>query len=48
MLSAAAAEIVCALQPVSCSIGTISTPGVARIPATTISTRNVVAATTHA
>jgi hypothetical protein len=30
------------------SIGTISTPGVARIPATTIKTTNVVAATIHA
>jgi hypothetical protein len=34
------------LQPNSCSSGTISTPGVARTPLVTISTRNVTAAIT--
>jgi hypothetical protein len=47
MLMATAAEIVARLQPNSASSGTISTPGVARIPAVTTTTRNVTAATTH-
>ena len=48
MLIATAAEITARLQPNSLSSGTISTPGVARMPAVTSSTTNVTAATTHA
>jgi hypothetical protein len=42
MLIATAREIVDAGQPMSASIGSMSTPGVDRIPAATISTRNVI------
>ena len=48
MLIATAAEIAARLQPNSASSGTINTPGVARTPAVTISTRNVTPATIHA
>ena len=40
MLIATASEIVAADQPISRSIGSISTPGVERIPAAVSSTRN--------
>ena len=48
MLIAIAAEIAVRLQPNSVSSGTISTPGVARTPLVTMSTRNVMAAMTQA
>jgi len=48
MLTAMATPIVAALQPNSFSHGTIRTPGVARTPAPTSRTRNVIAATTQA
>jgi hypothetical protein len=43
-----ASEMVARDQPNSPSSGTISTPGVARMPADTSSTAKVTAATTHA
>jgi hypothetical protein len=48
MLIATAAEIEAFDQPNSPSSGTISTPGVARMPAVTRSTKKVTAATTQA
>jgi hypothetical protein len=48
MLIAMAAEMPVRLQSNSVSSGTISTPGVARTPLVTMSTRNVTAATTQA
>ena len=48
MLMATAAEIAARLQPNSASSGTISTPGVALMPAVTMSTTKVTAAMTHA
>ena len=48
MLIATAAEITVRLQPNSCSRETISTPGVARMPAVTRRTTKVTSATTHA
>ena len=48
MLMATAAEIAARLQPNSASSGTISTPGVARMPAVTIRMTKVTAAMTQA
>ena len=48
MLIATATEMEALDQPNSLSRGTMSTPGVARIPAVTKSTMKVTAATTHA
>jgi hypothetical protein len=48
MLTAAARDTAWALQPISCSIGSMMTPGVERIPAATSSTANATPATTHA
>jgi hypothetical protein len=48
MLIATAAEMAARLQPNSVSSGTISTPGVARMPAVTIRITKVTPATTHA
>ena len=48
MLTATAAEMLTRVHPNSSSSGTISTPGVARIPAVISSTTNVAAAMIHA
>ena len=48
MLIATASEMAARLQPNSASSGTISTPGVARMPAVISSTMKVTAAITQA
>ncbi len=48
MLIAIASEIVVRYQPMAFCSGTINTLGVARIPAATMSTTNVAAATNQA
>ena len=48
MLIATASEMIARFHPNSCSSGTMSTPGVARMPAVISSTTNVAAAITQA